>query len=68
MFSRSIAKLMALIIKTTIQKSYLLVLPVKSNALVKKLAHALIALRNEFVSMLVIDSTAEMAWNFLTYS
>lgn len=36
-------------INTTIQKSYLLVLPVKSNALVKKLTQASRALRNEFI-------------------
>ena len=68
MFSRSIAKLMALIIKTTIQKSYLLVLPVKSNALVKKLVHASTALRNELASILVLALITEIARKLLTDS
>ena len=50
-FSKLIAKLIALKIKTTTQKSYLLVLPLKSNALVKKLVHARRALEDESVDI-----------------
>lgn len=68
MLSRSIAKLIALMTKTTIQKSYLLVFPVKSNALVKKQVHASIALQNELASILALCSTVEIAGKYLTHS
>ena len=56
------------ITKTTIQKSYLFVFPVKSNALVKKLVHASIALRNELASILVLALITEIARKLLTDS
>ena len=61
--------LMTVQINTTIQKSNLLVLPVKSNALVKKLMQASRGLRNEFIfsdflglSFFVVNSNSQLPY------